>query len=107
MKILAPSSEIVETRSFIAPTASDSQTDRWTRRCCSIRPWSMTLLTNPMSMFPPDKRRQTFLYCDGILPDMTAATGTAPAPSQMMCCFSIKNRMAAEMVSSLTVTTST
>ena len=66
----------------------------------------MTRLRMFTSMLPPDSTHTAFLPWMGSLSKRAAATGTAPAPSATSFWFSIRDRMAAAISSSLTVTTS-
>ena len=69
-----------------------------------LSPLSITLERIVTSILPPDTRQQTFLpSISGILPFITAATGTAPAPSETSFCCSIRVRIARAISSSLTV----
>ena len=57
-------------------------------------------------MLPPEIRQTVFLPSMGSLPYRAAATETAPAPSATSFWFSMRERMAAAISSSLTVMTS-
>ena len=70
------------------------------------RPRVMTRLRMFTSMLPPETRQTTFLPSMGSLWKSAAATGTAPAPSATSFWFSIRERMAAAVSSSVTVTMS-
>ena len=69
------------------------------------RPRVMTRERMFTSMLPPETMQTTFLPSMGSLWNIAAATLTAPAPSAISFCFSIRARMAAAISSSLTVTT--
>ena len=58
------------------------------------------------STLPPDTRHTVFFSDVSTLPNITAATGTAPAPSATVFWPSISARMAEAISSSLTVTIS-
>ena len=58
------------------------------------------------SIFPPDTRHITFFPLTGTLLNIAAATDTAPAPSEISLCCSIRASIAEEISSSLTVTIS-
>ena len=66
----------------------------------------MTLERIVTSILPPETRHTTFLPFTGTLPNITAATDTAPAPSEISFWCSISERIAEEISSSVTVTIS-
>ena len=104
--MFAPHSEITCVTPSSCPGLSSSAIVSRQLRPSRCKPRVMTRLKMFTSMLPPEIRQQTFLPAIGSLPNMAAATVTAPAPSATSFCFSISARIAAAISSSLTVTTS-
>ena len=71
-----------------------------------IKPRLITRLKIVTSMLPPLTMQHTFLPAMSTLLNMAAATLTAPAPSAISLCCSIRANMAAHISSSVTLTMS-
>ena len=99
----APSFEIIFETVFSSPGLSVRATVNSESLPVFCKPLSITLESIVTSILPPDTRQHTFLPLSGNLLKRAAATDTAPAPSEINFCFSISERIAVAVSSSVTV----
>ena len=103
---LPPRSATILETPLSCPGLSDSSMIMSADRPDLSRPRLITRERMVTSMLPLESRQTTFLPSTGILSNSTAATDTAPAPSAISFCCSIRVRIAVEISSSVTVTIS-